>query len=93
MTQKRINGWIVDFYIKSIDTYVQFDGVYWHGLDRTLKELKASKSPRDIMIRKARARDRKQDRWFKANGKRLVRVTDREFTESNFDMIVERIKK
>jgi hypothetical protein len=48
--------WNVDFYIPSIDTYVQLDGVYWHGLDRpveVIKESKESKSVRDQAIYKS----------------------------------------
>ncbi len=77
--QKCVNGWPIDFYIASIDTYVQFDGVYWHGLDRPIEAIRASKLVRDQAIAKKWDTDRKQDAWFAANGKRLVRVTDLAF--------------
>lgn len=71
--------WVVDFKIKSSDLYVQFDGAYWHGLDRPHEKLWESQSPRDAAILGAFAKDRVQDAWFAAHGMKLVRVTDVEF--------------
>ncbi len=70
--------WHIDLKILSLDTYVQLDGVYWHGLDRTVEQLRESTSSRDAAILQAYERDRVQDAWFAAHGMRLVRVTDRE---------------
>lgn len=74
-----VNGWEIDFYIPTIDTYVQFDGVYWHGLDRSLNVILENKSPRDDVIYNTYLRDREQDLWFASNHLRLIRVTDLEF--------------
>jgi hypothetical protein len=71
--------WAVDFYIKSIDTYVQLDSVYWHGLDRLLEEVAEHKTDHDVNIHGHMVTDHAQDDWFKANGKHLVRITDEEF--------------
>jgi len=73
-----VNGWRIDFYVKSLRTYVQFDGVYWHGLDRPLHVLQESQEERDKAILGTRERDRAQDSWFAGQGLRLVRVTDLE---------------
>lgn len=62
-------SWLVDFYVKSIDTYIEMDGVFWHGLDKAYEDL----HPR---AREMYDRDRAQDAWFAGNGKKLVRVTD-----------------
>ena len=37
---KRPDGtaWPIDFYIKSIDIWLQVDGIYWHGLDGHLDQ-------------------------------------------------------
>lgn len=75
--QVNVNGWSIDFYIRSTDTYVQFDGVYWHGLDRPIEVIEEFKSPRDRVIHETYLRDRNQDEWFKKNGLTLVRVTDK----------------
>lgn len=77
--QKWINGWPIDFYIPSIDTYVQFDGVYWHGLDRPIEVIRSSTKVHDRAIVAKWETDREQDMWFARSGIRLVRVTDVEF--------------
>jgi hypothetical protein len=74
-----VNGWEIDFYIKSMDTYVQFDGIYWHGLDRPLNEIRKIKSQRDKAILKTVERDYLQNCWFKDNNLKLIRITDKQF--------------
>lgn len=74
-----VHKWDVDFYVRSIDTFVQFDGVYWHGLDRSIDVISEFKNPRDRTIHATFFRDRLQDEHFRNNGLKLVRVTDREF--------------
>ena len=71
--------WSVDFYLKSLDTYVQFDGVYWHGLDRSLDEIRSSNMKRDQAIHGKWIKDRELDAYVAQMGLRLVRVTDVEF--------------
>ena len=77
-TQVRINHgsgiWLIDF--KVGDTYIQFDGAYWHGLDRPIEAIRASTKPRDCAIIKHYDRDRRQDDWFASQGLKLVRITD-----------------
>lgn len=74
-----INKWPIDFYVQTTDTYVQFDGEYWHGLDRPLTEIMKFKTPRDKTILRKHQIDREQDNWFRDNDKRLVRITDKQF--------------
>lgn len=71
----------IDFYVKSIKTYIQVDGVYWHGLDRPLDEIKNSDKEIDREIYKKYRRDRKADAAFKEAGLFLVRVTDKDVLE------------
>lgn len=71
-----MNGHSIDFYVKSIDTYVQFDGLYWHGLDK----------PYESLTEKRRYwydQDRLQDKWFADQGLRLVRVTSDDFKKGS----------
>lgn len=68
--------WLIDFRIG--DTYVQFDGEYWHGLDRQLNAIKESKSQRDLTIVGRYYADRHQDVWFASRYMRLIRITDRQ---------------
>lgn len=71
-----MNGWSIDFFIPSTGTFIQFDGVRWHGLDRTLETLEASDALVDKVILSTRKRDQTQVCWFAENKLKLVRVTD-----------------
>ena len=90
--QAQVKAWLIDFYIKSLDTYIQFDGVYWHGLDRpieqVIEESRASKHKRSIFVRYLI--DEKQNEWFKNENKTLIRITDLEFKKNN-NIILERL--
>lgn len=74
--QVEVNGWSIDFYIPVINVYLQLDGVYWHGLNRSRETIESSSSPRDKVILETMERDVRQNEWFKSSGKRLIRVTD-----------------
>lgn len=76
--QVNINGWAIDFYVPEVDTYVQLDGVYWHGLDRPRSIIEASQSPRDKVILSTLIRDKQQNIWFAAHDLKLVRFTDQQ---------------
>lgn len=91
--QKRVkgSGRPIDFYIESIDTYVQFDGVYWHGLDRPIELIEERKNSHDQEIADRWHKDREQDEWFKAKGLKLVRITDQVFDEKEAEDIIKRI--
>lgn len=82
LRQVQLNDWYIDFYVVDIVTYIQFDGVYWHGLDRPIELIREFKNPRDRTIYKSWKRDRAQDKWFEENGFKLVRVTDQQFKRS-----------
>lgn len=71
-----INGWPIDFYVRSIGTYVQFDGDYWHGHDRPLVEISTSTGKRDAVIYRKWQTDREQEAWFARNDLRLVRILE-----------------
>jgi hypothetical protein len=95
--RKIISGREIDFYIASINTYIQFDGVYWHGLNRSIEQIREFKSPRDKIILGTIERDKKQNETFVQRGLMLVRVTDREFELAKHDpvfadSIIERIR-
>lgn len=61
--------WLIDFYVKNLDVYVEVDGVFWHGLTSTYENLHPKQ-------RGQYDRDRAKDAWFLSVNKRLVRVTD-----------------
>lgn len=80
--------WLVDFYIPEIDTYIEFDGVFWHGINKTIEELQeqVDKSKSKTGIWKAvlnkKHKDSKENKWFKVCGKKLVRITDEEYLKA-----------
>lgn len=77
--QVLVNGWSIDFYIDDIDTYVQFDGVYWHGLDRNIDDIKKNDNKRDRTILRTMEIDVLQRSWFNEQNLKLIRITDKEF--------------
>ena len=70
--------WPIDIFVRDVNVFVQVDGVYWHGLDRSLDQILESEDVRDVQILKKIITDRNQNEWFRDNGLRLVRVTDKE---------------
>jgi hypothetical protein len=74
-----VNERSIDFYVSSIDAYIQLDGVYWHGLTKTAEELQASCKKRDKQILVMIQRDEAQNKWFAENNLLLIRITDLEF--------------
>lgn len=75
----QLEKWIMDFFLEESDVYLQFDGEYWHGLDRSRSLIECSGSKRDRVILGSMERDKNQNEWFILKGRRLVRMTDREF--------------
>jgi len=72
------NNWCIDFYIKSIKLYVQYDGVYWHGLDRPLIEIMKFRTKQDKVIYGKYLTDRQQEVWFKEKKLNLCRIISTE---------------
>jgi len=52
-----IESYEIDFYVISHNVYIQFDGVSWCGLDRTINEISLMKSPRDKVVLATMKRD------------------------------------
>lgn len=84
---KLINNWMIDCYIKSIDLYIQLDGVYWHGLNRNIEIIKNSQSKIDKVIYSTYLRDIEQNKWFKENNFKLFRITDKEYLKNKNSII------
>lgn len=89
--QVLMNGkWAIDFHIKSINTYVQYDS-YWHGYNhagelRELKEVAEFKTKQDRGIHAKMLTDIEQNEWFAEQGLKLVRIVCNDYLE------VEKIK-
>ena len=77
-----IKQWI-DFYVVSLDLYIQIDGIYWHGLNRDLDIIKLGKTSQDQKIYKQILRDEKLNEYMKISNKKLVRITDSKIKNSS----------
>lgn len=73
-----VNNWSIDFCVNGT-VYVQFDGIHWHGLDRSLVEIERSEKSVDKVIFATHNRDVLQVEWFREQNKKLIRITDRLF--------------
>ena len=62
--------------ICSMGVYVQYDGLYWHGLDRTIDRASEPLYPHDRVVLGTMERDVKQNTWFKEKGLKLVRLRE-----------------
>lgn len=80
--QKRINNWNIDFYINVLNTHVQIDGIYWHGIGKTDEEIKNNINKRNKSILNTKNIDKKQNFWFEKNNLRLIRITDVELMQN-----------
>jgi DNA-directed RNA polymerase subunit RPC12/RpoP len=76
--QVNVNGWRIDFHIKSVDLYVQYDGIYYHGLDVTFDVLvsRATLRGKSIGVLTTFLRDCEQRDWFIQNKLKLLRVVE-----------------
>jgi hypothetical protein len=76
-----VNGWSIDFRVKIDDFafYIQYDGVYWHGLDANEAVVRAREGLRARRIVGTLERDREQNKWFASNELLLFRTTDKDF--------------
>lgn len=76
--------WPIDFYVKSIDTYVQYDG-YWHGYKRgvirNINEVAEFKNKHDTIIHRKMLIDVEQNQWFSEQGLKLVRILCNEYQD------------
>lgn len=82
------NGWSIDFFIRPINTYIQFDGIYWHGLDRPIEDISNSTLARDRNITKKYYTDIQQNIWFTQNNLKLIRITDKQYRSLSINEIL-----
>lgn len=69
------SGYSIDLYVNEIETYVQLDGVYWHGLmgDEHINE----------QIKKTVTRDAYLNKLVELDDIKLYRITDIQWNEVN----------
>lgn len=64
-------GKLYDFYIPSINTLIEVDGIYWHGKDKNLKDLS------EVQL-KNRKNDEIKNRLAVNNGYNIIRIWENE---------------
>jgi hypothetical protein len=87
-TQVSVDKWFIDFYIPSVDCYVQFNGNYWHGLDKSYEELIGSSKPRDKIIAATKLRDVEKQKYFKDNNLILINIPELDFKLKKYEKIL-----
>ena len=90
--QADVNGWSIDAYIENHNVYLQLDGDYWHGLDRTIEEIAMFQTKRDVEIHRRRLFDEGQTRWFKDNKIMFVRIKESDYRKRGVQFVIEKIE-
>ena len=75
--------WFIDYFVKSVDLYVQFDGEFWHGHLHSFVQIQELAKTQRIFrsIMKNVKKDNAQDIWFAKNGMRLIRISECDLTD------------
>ncbi len=89
-TNVLLNNRLIDFRIRCLDTYVELDGVFWHGLDRPIQD---NLNPAAV---RRYGQDHEMDLYVASSGLTLVRVTDLEWNRcrklNDFELLVSRLE-
>lgn len=75
-----VNGWDIDFYIEDVGTYVNMNGIYWHGRDLSEDQLSESENKQSKTILGTKMRDSLRQLWFDENNKKLVIIWEDELS-------------
>lgn len=81
--QVRVGDYLVDFFIDDLDLYVEFDGEYWHGHNKTIQDLEGENNSRSKCILKKKLKDSRQNTFFKKGNLKLLRFTDRQYKNNS----------
>ena len=84
--QKIIYKWPIDFYVSTINTYIQYDG-YWHGVGRTIEDVARYRTKHDVVIRRKMSIDIEQNEYFKEQNMKLVRLRAKKQTKITYDLV------
>lgn len=73
------NFWVIDFYLKDKDIFIEYDGIFWHGIGKDVDELrKSAKNGNRVAKMQLNARRKMtfQDVWFQKNNMKLFRINE-----------------
>jgi hypothetical protein len=76
-----VNGWDLDFYIPSLDGYVEENGVFYHGLNKSAEELLLSDKRLYKNIYGTYLRDKEKVAYFSSKNKPLAIITDQQINK------------
>ena len=68
----------IDYYIHDIDCYVNYNGIYWHGKNKSDEELIMTKSSQSEGIRRTKRYDADLVEWANKNMKRFIVIWEGE---------------
>lgn len=91
--QVPINNWLIDVYVPEHNVFIEFDGIYWHGLNKSDEELKASETKHSKTILRTKYNDKKKDEYFKNNKMTLIRVPYRQIKDVDVEFLIKTIKE
>jgi len=77
----------IDYYIHDIECFVNYNGVYWHGKNKTDEELALSSSRQIEGIRRTKRYDAELVEWFDKNNRKFVVVWEDEEDEGFLTLI------
>lgn len=82
-----IHKWTIDFYVPEIATYVNFNGVYWHGRYDSEEFLTSSSTKQSKVILGTKNRDRERRTWFDLQGLLFFEIWE-DSSDSDIDTLV-----
>lgn len=74
---RKTSFWIIDYKID--DIYIQYDGLFWHGINKNIDELKQKKVLGNKVANMQLAainKDRYQNKWFNEHDLKLFRIIE-----------------
>lgn len=78
----RVHRWNIDFFIPELASYVNYNGVYWHGRYLSDADLQASLTRQSKVILGTKQRDRDREVWFREQGLRFEVIWEDEREEA-----------
>ena len=75
--------WFIDFYSEKYKLYIQFDGNYWHSVNKTNEEIQEILSNHEKYKRIVGHiyNDRQQNKYFEDKGLKFLRIAEKSFLD------------
>jgi hypothetical protein len=86
----RVHCWNIDFYIPELNTYINYNGVYWHGRYVSDSDLQVSPTRQSKTILGTKQRDRERAVWFVEHGMCLEIIWEDERAQAVAELLARR---